>query len=76
MATMWFNVPDEVQARFEELFQGRNKNAIVTGLLAHAVEAEERRQRLSQSLLERLRGVGDADVPSADDWIGGPWRGR
>jgi hypothetical protein len=67
MATMSFTVPDELRDRFEEAFRGHDQSAVVTGLLLLAVEAEDRRQRRSLTLSERLRRVGGAqsavDVP-------------
>jgi hypothetical protein len=62
MATMRFTVPDEVRDRFEAVFQGHDRSAVVTGLLLLAVEAEQRQRWQSLSLTERLRSVGDAVV--------------
>jgi hypothetical protein len=67
MAKMSFTVPDEVRDRFEQSFRDYDQSAVVTGLLRLAVEAEERRCRSSQSLLERLRGLGEGGArPSLD----------
>ena len=62
MATMSFKVPDDVRDRFEQFFRDYDQSAVVTGLLLLAVEAEERRCRRSQSLLERLRRVDDGSA--------------
>ena len=56
MATMSFSVPDDVRDKFDEVFEGRNKGAVITTLLLHAIEEEEGRRR-SLSLVERLRLV-------------------
>jgi hypothetical protein len=65
MATMSFSIPDDVRDRFDRVFEGRNKNAVVTTLLLHALEEEERR-RSSLGLVERLRLVGGSTAPGAD----------
>jgi hypothetical protein len=56
MATMSFSIPDDIRDRFNAVFQGQNKNAVVTTLMLNAVEEEERRRR-SLGLVERLRLV-------------------
>jgi hypothetical protein len=67
MATMTFTVPDEVRDRFEHAFRGHDQSAVITGLLLLAVKAEERQQRSSLSLTERLRRVGATAMPPADN---------
>ncbi len=67
MATMSFSVPDDVRDKFDKVFEGHNKNAVVTTLLLHAIEEEERRRR-SLGLVERLRLVSPtAPGAEADD---------
>jgi hypothetical protein len=56
MATMSFSVPDDVRDKFNEVFQGRNKNAVITTLMLHAIAEEEQRRR-PLGLVERLRLV-------------------
>jgi predicted transcriptional regulator len=56
MATMSFSVPDDVRDRFDAVFEGHNKTAIITTLMLNAIEEEERRRR-SLGLVERLRLV-------------------
>jgi hypothetical protein len=54
MATMNFSIPDDIKDRFNEIFEGRNKSALVADLLLQAVEAEQRR-RADLALVERTR---------------------
>jgi hypothetical protein len=56
MATMSFSIPDDIRDRFNAVFEGQNKNAVVTTLMLNAIEEEERRRR-SRGLVERLRLV-------------------
>jgi hypothetical protein len=65
MATMSFSVPDDVRDRFDKVFKGHNKNAVITTLLMHAIEEEERRLR-SLRLVERLRHVSAPIAPGAE----------
>ncbi len=44
MATMRFNVPDEVKEQFDREFAGENKSRIVARLMMRAIE-ERRRTR-------------------------------
>lgn len=41
MGNIQFNIPDDVVRRFEEAFEGQDKDAVVTELLRKAVEASE-----------------------------------
>jgi hypothetical protein len=56
MATMSFSIPDDVRDRFNAVFDGHNKNAVMTTLMLNAIVEEERRRR-SLGLVERLRLV-------------------
>jgi len=56
MATMNFSIPDNVKDRFNEVFGGENKSAVVTSLMVRAIEEEERARR-SGSFVERLRQI-------------------
>jgi len=68
MATMSFSIPDDVRDRFNAVFEGRNKNAVVMTLMLHAIEEEERERR-SLSLVERLRLVGSSGNQMTDEEI-------
>jgi len=65
MAVMSFSVPDDVRDRFNAVFERHNKNAVITTLMLHAIEEEERGRR-SLSLVERLRLVTGGTSPAAD----------
>jgi hypothetical protein len=56
MATMSFSIPDDIRDRFDAVFEGQNKNAIIATLMLNVIEEEERRRR-SRGLVERLRLV-------------------
>jgi hypothetical protein len=66
MATMSFSVPDDVRDRFDAVFEGHNKTAIITTLMLNAIEEEERRRR-SLGLVERLRLVSARSRLAADE---------
>src|SRR5437870_2886739 len=56
MATMNFSIPDDVKDKFNEVFDGENKSAVVTRLMRRAIEDEERSRR-SHGFVERLRQI-------------------
>jgi hypothetical protein len=56
MATMNFSIPDDVKERFNNVFDGQNKSAVVARLMVRAIEEEERARR-SGSFVERLRQI-------------------
>ncbi len=56
MATMNFSIPDEVKDKFNAVFDGKNKSAVVTRLMVRAIEEEERSRR-SLGFVERLRRI-------------------
>jgi hypothetical protein len=62
---MSFSVPDDVRDKFDRVFEGHNKNAVITTLLLHAIGEEERRRR-SLGLVERLRLVSAPTALGAD----------
>ena len=45
MATVKFNVPDEVKKAFDAAFAGRNKNAVIAQQMVRAVEERARQER-------------------------------
>ena len=49
MATMNFSIPDDVKDRFNEVFEGQNKSAVVARLMVWAIEEEERSRRRAAS---------------------------
>jgi hypothetical protein len=66
MATVSFSIPDDVRDRFDKVFAGHNKNAVITTLMLNAIQEEERRRR-SLSLVERLRLVPGRSSLIADE---------
>jgi len=68
MATMNFSIPDDVKDKFNEVFEGQNKSAVVSRLMVRAIEEEERRRR-SLGLVERLRHIRARSQVVSDDEI-------
>jgi metal-responsive CopG/Arc/MetJ family transcriptional regulator len=72
MATMNFSIPDDVKDEFNEVFEGENKSAVITGLMRRAIE--ERQQRVKQddafdALMEELLRARAQDPPMSDEEI-------
>ena len=55
MSTVNFSVPEEVKQAFDAAFTGRNKSAIIAGLMREAVERDLRRQRSESAYLSIVR---------------------
>jgi hypothetical protein len=78
MPTVNFSIPEAIQAKFNEVFRGRNKSQIVSALMQRAIEEEaiERdRQKAIRSLLKRRvhrRTVTEAEINRARS-VGRPW---
>jgi hypothetical protein len=68
MATMNFSIPDDVKDRFNQVFEGQNKSAVVARLMVRAIEQEERARR-SGSFVERLRQIRTRSRPVTDEEI-------
>ena len=68
MATMNFSVPDDVKDKFNEIFEGKNKSAVVTRLMVRAIAAEECNRR-SRGFVERLRQIRARSRPVTEDEI-------
>jgi hypothetical protein len=72
MATMNFSVPDDVKNKFNELFRGENKSAVVTGLMRRAIEERERDTKCDDAfdaLIEELLRARAEDPPLSDEEI-------
>ena len=71
MATVNFSVPDDVKEAFNEAFDGRNKSAVIAGLMREAVERVRSGQRSREAIgriLERRRGrpvLSDEEIRAA-----------
>jgi hypothetical protein len=76
MATMNFSVPDDVKERFNRIFAGANKSAIVTALLREAVERAERRARSDEAIGRILSRMGERPVVSQAEIDGAREDGR
>ena len=55
MSTVNFSVPEEVKQAFDAAFSGRNKSAIIAGLMREAVDRDLRRQRGESAYLSIVR---------------------
>jgi hypothetical protein len=61
-----------VKDRFNEVFEGENKSAIVSGLMRKAIEEKERRAKQDKTLdglIEELLRVRAQDPPMSDEDI-------
>lgn len=79
MATINFSVPDDIKARFNKVFKGRNKSAVLSELMEQALEQEEQRKRRSKAVNQllalrssvekksdgKIRPVTDSDIRKA-----------
>lgn len=54
MATVNFSVPDDIKARFNKVFKGRNKSAVLSALMEQALEQEEQRKRRTRAIDQLL----------------------
>jgi hypothetical protein len=68
MATMNFSIPDDVKDRFNKVFEGQNKSAVVARLMVRAIEEAERTRR-SRGFVERLRQIRTRSRPVTDEEI-------
>jgi len=68
MGTMNFSIPDDVKDKFNEVFDGQNKSAIITRLMIQAIEEAERGRR-SRDFVERLRAIRERGEPIAGEDI-------
>ena len=50
MGTMNFSIPPDVIQAFNETFRGRNKSAIIAGLMRDAIEAERDDESTSRAI--------------------------
>jgi len=72
MATMNFSIPDDVKDRFNKVFEGENKSAVVTGLMRRAIEEWEQRAKRDEAfdaLIDELLRVRGEDPPLSDEEI-------
>ena len=72
MATMNFSIPDDVKDEFNEVFQGENKSAVVTGLMRRAIEERQQRAKHDDAfdaLMEELLRARAQDPPMSDEEI-------
>lgn len=68
MATVSYSVPDEVKARFNAAFAGRNKSQIIALLMTRAAEDEERRVRRARAMA-RIEERRSARPASTDEQV-------
>jgi metal-responsive CopG/Arc/MetJ family transcriptional regulator len=72
MATMSFSIPDDVMDRFNEVFEGENKSAVITDLMRKAIEEREGRAQRDVSfdaLVEEVLRARAEDPPASDEEI-------
>lgn len=67
MATMNFSIPEDVKERFNRVFAGRNKSAVVTRLLEDAIVRAEQQERSDAAIDRILARRRTATVTSEDE---------
>ena len=65
MSTVNFSVPEDVKQIFNEVFNGKNKSAIIAELMLEAVERAQRNHRSQQAYLNILKRKKNAPVITA-----------
>lgn len=55
MGTMNFSIPDDVKDKFNEVFEGQNKSAVVTELLRYAINEKKRGQDIGTEANRKKR---------------------
>jgi len=68
MATVNFSVPDAVKEAFNAVFKGKNKSAVIAGLMMKAVE-EARTQRQRAQAIRRILARRRRRRPVSDEAI-------
>lgn len=68
MATVNFNVPDEVQTAFDETFKDQNQGAIIAGLMRGAVEQAQRGQNRHAAIARILERRKHAPMISEEEF--------
>ena len=72
MATMNFSIPDDVKDEFNEVFEGENKSAVITGLMRRAIQEKQQRAKQDDAfdaLMEELLRARAQDPPMSDEEI-------
>ncbi|MBS3810057.1 MAG: hypothetical protein KGY38_07890 [Desulfobacterales bacterium] len=68
MATVNFSVPEEVKRKFNAVFAGKNKSAVIADLMMRAVEEEQKRRKRAQAV-DRLLERRNCKKPASLDEI-------
>ena len=76
MATVNFSVPDDQKAAFNAAFEGRNKSAVIAGLMREAIEREARRRRSVEAIDRILAEQPDAPVRTTAQILAARRKGR
>lgn len=66
MATVNYSVPDSLKTTFNETFAGRNKSAIIAGLMREAIDRERVDHESRQAIARILNRRRSAPVVSDD----------
>ena len=67
MATVNYSVPDEVKRRFNQVFAGQNKSAIIAELMQQAVEEEGRKAERARAVDRLLALRAETPPVSAEE---------
>jgi metal-responsive CopG/Arc/MetJ family transcriptional regulator len=72
MATMRVSVPDDLKDKFNEVFEGEDKSAVIASLMRKAIQEREERAQRDESfdaLVEELLRLRAEDPPMSDEEI-------
>jgi metal-responsive CopG/Arc/MetJ family transcriptional regulator len=68
MAKMSVSIPDDLAEAFDKAFEGKDKDAVIAGLMRTAVEERERERR-SGNFVERARRIRASGRAVSDEEI-------
>ncbi|MBJ6727400.1 hypothetical protein [Geomesophilobacter sediminis] len=67
MATVNFSVPDEIKELFNAAFAGKNRSAVIAGLMREAAERELALRRRREAVAAILKERADTPVVSTEE---------
>lgn len=66
MPTVNSSVPDHVRRAFNEMFEGRNKSAVIAELMIRAVEEERQKARRARAMRDLIARREERPVTSGE----------
>jgi metal-responsive CopG/Arc/MetJ family transcriptional regulator len=68
MAVINVSIPDDLKKAFDKAFKGMNKSAVVAEMMRRAIEEQERKQRLKETVAG-IRAIAAAGPPVSTEEI-------